>query len=159
MSGTKHDESKAQMELLSHAALEQIAHVMGFGAKKYGIFNYRGGIAYGRIIGAAYRHLGAFNSGEDLDPETGLSHIAHLGACSLMLLDMLREHPDLDTRYKGSKAGDMTSFKGGTQKVEVGANVKLPPLACHYCNCLSVMMDHQAPAAHYSTCEEYCGKE
>jgi hypothetical protein len=97
--GRKDDSGKPPMELLSHEALVEIAKVFGFGAKKYGRFNYRNGIAYSRIIGAAYRHLGAFNSGEDVDPETGLSHIAHLAACCVMLLDTLRDHPSLDDRH------------------------------------------------------------
>lgn len=103
MSGGKKDDSgKAQMDLLSHEALEEIARVFGYGASKYGRFNYREGIKYSRLVAAAYRHLGRFNSGEDLDPETGLSHAAHLCCCGIMLLDMLREHPDLDDRYKKS---------------------------------------------------------
>ncbi len=98
--GTKHDTGKPQMDLLSHNALLEIAKVFTFGADRYGRFNYRNGIAYSRIIAAAYRHLGAFNSGVDTDSESHLSHIAHLAACSIMLLDMLREHSKLDDRYK-----------------------------------------------------------
>lgn len=98
--GVKHDGDKPPMELLSHTALVEIAKVFGYGKGKYGKFNYRKGLDYGRIIGAAYRHLSAFNSGEDVDPETQLSHIAHLGCCVFMLLDMIKEHPELDDRYK-----------------------------------------------------------
>ena len=140
MSGIKHDAGKPPMELLSHHALVEIAKVFGEGAKKYGQFNYRGGISYGRLIGAAHRHLGAFSAGEDLDPETGLSHVGHLACCAVMLLDMLREHPELDDRYRG------------TQKAAVSANVQFE---CHYCACLSVMMGHAAPTSHYCTCEQY----
>ena len=98
--GTKFDEGKAPMELLSHHALVEIAHVFGAGAVKYGRFNYRAGMDWGRVIGAAYRHLGAFNSGEDLDPETGRSHLAHLGACCIMLLDYHRTGVGKDDRHK-----------------------------------------------------------
>jgi len=97
--GKKFDQDKPPMELLSHLALVEVAKVLALGATKYGKFNYRGGLTYGRLIGAAYRHLGAFNSGENEDPETGLSHIAHVATCAIMLLDMLREHPTLDNRY------------------------------------------------------------
>ena len=97
--GIKHDGSKAPMELLSHNALIEIANVFGYGRTKYGAHNYRGGLRWSRVIGAAYRHLGAFNSGEDLDPESGLSHVAHLGACAIMLLDFIHEHPKLNDRY------------------------------------------------------------
>lgn len=104
--GKKFDSDKAPMELLSNQALVEIAKVFGHGAKKYGKFNYKAGLSWGRVIGAAYRHLGAFNSGEDLDPESGLSHIAHLGCCVIMLLDYIKDHPELDDRYKkGDKNG------------------------------------------------------
>lgn len=98
--GKKFDSGKAPMELLSHQALLQIAKVFGHGAEKYGRYNYRAGLSWSRVIGAAYRHLGAFNSGEDLDPESGLSHIAHLGCCVIMLLDYVKDNPNLDDRYK-----------------------------------------------------------
>jgi hypothetical protein len=51
-------------------------------------------------IGAAFRHLSAFNQGENADPETGRSHVAHLACCAFMLLDYIKEHPELDDRYK-----------------------------------------------------------
>jgi dATP/dGTP diphosphohydrolase len=98
--GVKFDTDKVPMELLSHEALTQIAKVLGYGASKYGRYNYKAGMKWSRIIGAAYRHLGAFNSGEDLDPETQLSHVAHLGCCVIMLLDYIKYHPELDDRYK-----------------------------------------------------------
>lgn len=98
--GVKHDQDKPPMELLSHQALAQIADVFGYGAQKYGRYNYKKGMNWSRIIGAAYRHLGAFNSGEDVDPETMKSHLAHLGCCVIMLLDYIKDHPELDDRFK-----------------------------------------------------------
>ena len=101
--GKKFDTGKPPMELLSYNAMKQIAEVFGHGAVKYGRYNYRSGLSWSRVIGAAYRHLGAFNSGENTDPETGASHIAHLGCCVFMLLDYIAEHPELDDRYKGGE--------------------------------------------------------
>ncbi len=98
--GVKYDDNKPAMELLSSKALIEIAKVMGKGKEKYGSDNWRNGLAWRRVIGAAYRHLSAFNDGEDLDPETGLSHIAHLGCCALFLLEYIQTHPELDDRYK-----------------------------------------------------------
>ena len=152
MSGIKNDAGKPKMELLSHDALVEVAKVMGFGASKYGRFNYRGGINYSRLIGAAYRHLGALNSGEDVDSETGLSHAAHFGACALMLLDMLREHPELDDRYRPTKnmiEPMIAALNTGTQKAAVSANVQL---SCHYCVALALMWGHKPPQSHYVLC-------
>lgn len=98
--GKKFDNGKPRMDLLSTEALVQISHVMREGAAKYGDHNWRGGMAWSRLIAAAMRHLTAFNAGEDLDPETGLSHIAHLGCCAMFILEYIKSHPELDDRFK-----------------------------------------------------------
>lgn len=102
--GIKHDGGKIPLELLDRVPMEAIAEVFDFGAKKYGRYNYKKGLAYSRLIGAAQRHLTAFNSGEDLDLESGKSHLAHLGCCIFMLLEQLKSHPELDDRYKKSSS-------------------------------------------------------
>jgi hypothetical protein len=98
--GVKHDQDKPRMDLLDRYALEQVALVMGYGAKKYSAHNWRGGIAWSRVIAAALRHLTAFNDGEDTDPETGISHLAHASCCLMFLLNYTKEHTELDDRYK-----------------------------------------------------------
>lgn len=98
--GKKFDDQKPPMELLSTIALVEAAKVMGKGKEKYGAQNWRSGLHWSRVVGAAYRHLSAFNAGEDKDPETGLSHIAHLLCCAMFLLEYSVTHPDLDDRYK-----------------------------------------------------------
>lgn len=39
-----------------------------------------------RLLNSAARHLWAYIDGEDLDPETGLSHMAHLMANAAFLI-------------------------------------------------------------------------
>lgn len=98
--GVKFDSDKPRMELLDTYALEQIALVMSFGAKKYAAHNWRGGLAWSRLIGAALRHILAFMKGEDKDPESGLSHIAHAGCCIMFLLWHEKHKVEKDDRYK-----------------------------------------------------------
>lgn len=100
MRGTKHDKEKPRTDLLPAEALFRIAEVLGFGAGKYDAHNWRAGIAFSRVYGAALRHLLAWNDGEDNDKESGLNHLAHAGCCILFLLTYLREHPELDDRYR-----------------------------------------------------------
>lgn len=95
----KFDQGKPRMELLPTEALEQISRVLAFGAQKYGDYNWRSGLNWSRLIGAAYRHLSAFNDGQDLDPETGISHLAHAGCCIMFLLEYQRSHKDKDDRF------------------------------------------------------------
>lgn len=98
--GLKYDKEKSRIDLIDPEFLEQVGNVLGFGAKKYAAHNWRGGIEFSRLIGAAYRHLGAINRGEDLDPESGLPHVAHLGCCVMFLSWLMNHRPDLDDRYR-----------------------------------------------------------
>lgn len=96
----KHDGSKIRVELLSVPAMEAIAEVMTFGARKYADHNWRKGFAWSRLIGAAIRHLFAWMRGEDRDPESGLSHLAHAGCCIMFLLESEICSLGRDDRYK-----------------------------------------------------------
>jgi hypothetical protein len=101
MTGRKDDSEKPPMALIDPEFLVTLAAVLGFGARKYAAHNWRGGINYSRLISAAYRHLGAINSGEDIDPESGLPHTGHLACCVMFLDWMLKHRPDLDDRWNG----------------------------------------------------------
>lgn len=105
--GLKYDSEKPRMDLLDPSALEGLAEVLTFGAKKYAAHNWRGGIEYSRLIAAIYRHLNAINRGEDSDPESGLPHIDHLGCCWMFLSYFMKHRPDLDNRWTDAPAPDM----------------------------------------------------
>ena len=94
----KHDQGKARFDLLPPVALEEIAHVFGHGAEKYGADNWRFGAAWSRYFAAAMRHLWAYWRGEDLDPETGRHHLAHAACCALILLACARGKIGTDDR-------------------------------------------------------------
>lgn len=98
--GVKHDQGKPDMSLLSNIALVKVAQVMTFGKQKYSANNWRGGFAWSRPLAAAARHLFAYIGGEDKDPETGLSHLAHASCCLMFLLEFEETHKNLDDRYK-----------------------------------------------------------
>jgi hypothetical protein len=100
--GKKYDNDKPPIALVDPDFIEGVAKVLGFGANKYAAHNWRKGIQYSRLISAAYRHLGAINRGEDIDPESGLPHVYHLGCCIMFLGNMMTTRPDLDDRYKGN---------------------------------------------------------
>jgi hypothetical protein len=100
MSAIKHDAEKPRMELVPSGAVLAIADVFTFGAKKYAAHNWRAGFDWSRLIGALERHVAAFKEGEDLDPESGLPHMAHAGCCVMMLLEHQRLNYGVDDRYK-----------------------------------------------------------
>ncbi len=99
--GVKHDHDKPDMSLLSSIALFEVAKVMTFGKKKYSAHNWRGGFIWSRPLSAALRHIFAYLKGEDKDPETGLSHLAHAMCCLMFILEFEVTHPELDDRHKG----------------------------------------------------------
>ena len=99
-SALKFDGDKLPVNLLSTEALNQTAAVLKFGADKYHAHNWRDGFAWSRPLAAAMRHIMAFNDGEDKDPESGLSHLAHAACCIMFLLEFEKTHPELDDRYK-----------------------------------------------------------
>jgi hypothetical protein len=65
-----------------------IGQVMADGAAKYGPMNWRKDpVSASTYYDAAMRHLMAWWDGQDLDPMTGLSHLAHVAANMCILLD------------------------------------------------------------------------
>lgn len=97
-SAVKFDHGKVDFTLLPWDALEEVARVMEYGAKKYARGNYRAGFSYTRTLGALLRHVYAFLRGEDKDPETGLSHMAHACCNCLFMLVMLQKGTGVDDR-------------------------------------------------------------
>lgn len=98
--GTKYDSGKPQMDLLDAYAIEQLAAVLTYGATKYERENWRKGISVRRLLAAAMRHLFALMRGEDVDPDTGLSHAAHFMCNGMFIIWTLRYKPEMDDRYK-----------------------------------------------------------
>jgi hypothetical protein len=88
------------MDLLDPLAIEGLSRVLAFGANKYGDNNWRGGLRYLRICGAILRHLFAIMRGEDIDPESGLPHVDHLGCNWMFLSNMMKTRRDMDDRSR-----------------------------------------------------------
>ena len=96
----KYDNEKPCMDLLDPVALEGLAEVLTFGAQKYAAHNWRKGIVNSRLIAAMLRHLFAIMRGEDIDPESGLPHIDHLGCCWMFLSNNMKVRPEMDDRWR-----------------------------------------------------------
>jgi hypothetical protein len=107
MTGKKFDADKPQVDLVPRQLIYGAARAKGFGAKKYGRHNWRGGIAPSRLVSACLRHLFAWKDGEDNDPESGLNHLDHAAATLGMLMATVDEgladddRPEENTRVPG----------------------------------------------------------
>lgn len=66
-----------RQDLIAVPFLEQLGLVCGMGAEKYDDDNWRKGYSWRLSYGALLRHLHAFWTGEDLDEESNLPHLAH----------------------------------------------------------------------------------
>jgi len=96
----KFDSDKPRMDLIDGEALEELARVLDFGARKYAENNWRKGIKLSRLLAASMRHLTAIMRGETYDQETGLQHAAHLMCCAMFLIWTIKHRQDLDDRWK-----------------------------------------------------------
>jgi hypothetical protein len=95
----KYDSNKEDLSIISYDALKEIAKALEFGSKKYGRYNYLQGMKWTRISSAALRHLYKWIWISSKDEESNLSHLAHLGACVIMLLDYETKNIGEDDRY------------------------------------------------------------
>jgi len=99
----KYDDDKPPLGLIPPETLIEISKVFGFGAAKYGINNWRDDgntTSWIRTYSSIQRHLNAWHAGEDIDPESGLNHLAHAATQIMILMIHESEHPESDDRYK-----------------------------------------------------------
>lgn len=84
----RHDSGKTDWSLMPWEAVEEINKVLEFGAQKYAAHNWKegDGFKYTRVLNSLLRHVFAWSRGEDRDPESGLSHLAHAGCNVIFLL-------------------------------------------------------------------------
>lgn len=86
---------KLPIELIPPVFITEVSTVLLHGAKKYAPNNWMRGMSYTTAYGAIQRHLNAWFSGEEIDPESGLNHLAH-AACGLAFLAHYRSKPDYE---------------------------------------------------------------
>lgn len=90
--GRKCDGGKPDWSLVEWGFFISVVKVLTFGAVKYNRENWKS-VGRHRYEAAIFRHIIAYVSGEKNDPETGLSHLAHVGA-SLMFLTWFDEQEE-----------------------------------------------------------------
>lgn len=93
-------EGKAPLEYLVGLTVDASeARVLKHGADKYGVRNWR----VDKILASTYegslrRHLLAWISGEDIDPDSGEPHLAHIRANCAIVLDAQAHDTFIDDR-------------------------------------------------------------
>jgi Domain of unknown function (DUF5664) len=90
---------KAPMSTVSAAVLAEIGVAMLEGAAKYGRHNYRAaGVRASIYYDGTMRHLMAWWEGEDIDPDSGLSHITKAITSLVVLRDAMIQGMCTDDR-------------------------------------------------------------
>lgn len=76
---------KLESDIDSLRFQELTAEVITFGKNKYSEDNWKKSTNTQNYINALIRHLMAYLQGEDIDPESGISHLGHIG-CNIAFL-------------------------------------------------------------------------
>ena len=90
----RYNTGKPDYSLIPIAAMQEAAKVLEYGASKYERDNWRRPTHWSVSFACLQRHLAAWQSGEDNDPESGRNHLGHAMCNILQMLDMLENHPE-----------------------------------------------------------------
>jgi len=98
----KNDAGKPRYDLLPVAPMREMAEVLEFGSRKYDSNNWRSAnpVALSRHYAAVQRHLNQWWSGEDIDPESGMRHLAHAATTLMFIMELSKSHPEVDDRFR-----------------------------------------------------------
>lgn len=95
---------KAPMSTVSAAVMAELGVAMLEGAAKYGRHNYRAvGVRASVYYDATLRHLFSWWEGEDIDPDSGMSHITKAITSLVVLRDAMIQGKVADDRAPSSK--------------------------------------------------------
>lgn len=84
----KFDAEKLRYDLIPPSAVKALAEVLTFGARKYKPNNWKNCQDPERYLAALIRHVEAYRSGEELDADSGLPHLAHAMTNLSFLLEL-----------------------------------------------------------------------
>lgn len=116
---------KAPMSTVSGAVLAELGVAMLEGASKYGRHNYRVvGVSAAVYYDATMRHLIGWWEGEDVDPDSGLSHVTKAIASLVVLRDAMIQGKFNDNRPPRSQPFYAALNAGAAQIVDRYADFK-----------------------------------
>lgn len=126
--GLRYNTGKLRFGLLSIPALWEIVKVLEFGAKKYAAWNWTKGLSWADCYNSFQRHANAWYMGEDNDPETGLSHMAHILCNAMFLMHFILFKTGRDDRpveLRGDKQFERTNNEPAPERVVHGISQPL----------------------------------
>jgi hypothetical protein len=100
---------KLALDQFDWRVLCEDALVLNYGELKYQKNNWRKGTDYSEMLGSTMRHIVAWWLGEDLDPESGLPHLAHARINLMFLRNWQLDVKGVDNRFDVN-FGEFPSF-------------------------------------------------
>lgn len=100
----KADKGKLPISLVPMTIIKDIAAIRKYGEEKYHAPNNWVLVDKQRYVDAMWRHLIAYQEGEEYDKESGLPHLWHAACNMAFILEM--ESPDWDVRKQQLIASD-----------------------------------------------------
>ena len=82
----KYDGQKPRLDLIPQEAMVAMGDMFRHGAEKYEDRNWERGMKWGRMYGSLQRHLTSWWGGDEIDEESGRSHLNHAITCLAMLV-------------------------------------------------------------------------
>lgn len=110
MSARRYNKGKLMYNLISHIGLAKLAEVYTKGCEKYTIYNedgsikdfgadnWKSGLPFTQIMDSCKRHIQAWESGEDIDPDLKSSHLANAAWNLFTILHLSETKPEFDNR-------------------------------------------------------------
>lgn len=96
--GDRYNEGKPMFDLLPPYAVEQVVRALTDGASKYTPNNWAKGLSWKDTMASLKRHINAWEQGHDINPESGVYHLAHSVCNALYLLEFYKIYPQGDDR-------------------------------------------------------------
>ena len=101
---------KVAISAVPVGVLFELGHPITEGALKYSRHNFREvGVRASVYYDAVWRHLGAWYEGQNIDPDSGMSHITKAIACLTVLRDSMIQGNWVDDRPPGVEL-DMETY-------------------------------------------------
>lgn len=105
--GARYNDGKPEFSQIPMFALEGVAKVLMYGAKKYAPGNWAKGMSWRIVYDCAMRHMTAWQAGEENDNESGLPHLDHALTNLIFLSAYRRLYPEGDDRIRQFYQGEV----------------------------------------------------
>lgn len=104
----RHNSGKTQVREVDPAFILGIGEVLTKSREKYDAFNWQNPTKLSTPYESLFRHLMAFQMGEDFDKESGKHHLLHCATNLMFMYYHITRNPEFsdDRGFKGEKNGE-----------------------------------------------------